>query len=369
MNEKEKQEYLQNGLYLQAVRPEDCLFGEAFLAYMNSCDIYFNSLPKSLYKYKNFSEEGHVFEMLKDGYLYFSDSNKQNDQFECLMSFNKEKISSLSQKQLFAQYKKAIIAAVHESIPDVPISLITDLVKVAAKDGSIDEDKASSYLASHCPNSGGEVSHLLHQCLSKEKNVFDKKELTSPLEVAIDELPKTRERLKMCSLSETNKSQPMWSFYSDDYRGCCIEYDFSRLSSIDLQKPFSKMPLPVLYANKRNNDLFSILLESLIKSFLLSVQKQMDYSFLFSFLHVFFIKNTEWSFEKEWRIFLIDTPDRKWPAPPIKAVYLGKNVPTKSANKEKILALAREKSFSVFEQIDDFGRLSFSFKPIFVSEK
>lgn len=364
MNQKEKQRFLLNGFYLQAIRLEDLKTNDALLAYSSLAGQYFDGLPSSLFKYKNFSNEGHVFEMLEQGYLYFSGAEKQNDQFECLVSLNKEKIASLSEAKMFRLYRKAVINTLLENVPGLTRPVLEDIVRKVVKNGEIDEQEVSSYLSSNCPKECQKALPVIHQCLSKEESYFQNEDFTKPIVEAIDELPEKRKHIGICSLSETNGSQVMWDYYANHYNGCCIEYDFSRLSPTTLTKPFGVMALPVLYTKKRSNDLLESLLVSMVKSFLLSAQGKMDYSYLFSFLHVFFEKNSEWSFEREWRILLVDSPLPKVVAPPIKAVYLGKSVAKDSNNRDLVLSIAKQKGFSVFEQSDDFDHLSFTFRQI-----
>lgn len=56
-----------------------------------------------------------------------------------------------------------------------------------------------------------------------------------------------REEVAISCFTEVNNSKLMWAHYADNYKGFCIEYDFSKLYDVEFQKGIGK----VLYTNKR----------------------------------------------------------------------------------------------------------------------
>lgn len=109
-----------------------------------------------------------------------------------------------------------------------------------------------------------------------------------------DEIDKSNKEFTVCSFSQHNDNILMWSHYSNDHKGFCIEYNFEDI--------FSKNLFPVIYSNN------------------LVVRKNYDISFMLR-------KSEDWGYESEWRIidiakgdgskiYLINTPIPK-------AIYLG----------------------------------------------
>ena len=78
------------------------------------------------------------------------------------------------------------------------------------------------------------------------------------------------------------------------------------------------------------------------------------------FVYIFLTKYKEWSFQKEWRI--LGEKDTKFPATPIKAIYLGKHCA--KTNEKLILRLAKKYNFAVYKQFDNLKNLSIEFKLI-----
>ena len=148
----------------------------------------------------------------------------------------------------------------------------------------------------------------------------------------------------------------MWEMYSNHYKGYCIEYD----TSSDLNMKINTFP--VIYGNKTNTDILSIIIEMIIEELVNQLSKglinQIDKKI--KFVYIFLTKYKEWSFQKEWRI--LGEKDTKFPAPPIKAVYLGKHC--SKTNEKLILRLAKKYNFAVYKQFDNLKNLSIEFKII-----
>lgn len=158
------------------------------------------------------------------------------------------------------------------------------------------------------------------------------------------------------SLSEINNSQIMWEMYSNHYKGYCIEYDTSSYLNMKINT------FPVIYGNKKDTDILSILvgimLESIVYQLSKGTIKQIDESV--KYIYIFLTKYKEWHFQKEWRI--IGEKNHKFPAPPIKAIYLGKHCA--QTNEKLILRLAKKYNFAVYKQFDNLKNLSIEFKLI-----
>lgn len=93
-----------------------------------------------------------------------------------------------------------------------------------------------------------------------------------------------------CCLSSDEKSILMWSHYSYNSQGICLEYDFNLLSETDLLR---KMLFPVLYSS-----------EPLILDDLFSTEACANYPLAFDAgcLCATITKSDVWQYEKEWRL-------------------------------------------------------------------
>jgi len=125
--------------------------------------------------------------------------------------------------------------------------------------------------------------------------------------------------ITLCSFSESNKGNLMWSHYTDNHKGICVEYKpelFEYLKTAQGFLAFEK----VEYSSEPP------VIEDL-KNLYSTIQKTM------------FNKQLEWNYEKEHRVVFLSndteylTIDRKY----IKAVYIGSH--TENETVEKILKI------------------------------
>ncbi len=123
-----------------------------------------------------------------------------------------------------------------------------------------------------------------------------------------NEFKKTKDLFRICSLTEINHSTIMWSHYSDQHRGICIEYP---TQEFDLDNPILPIRYEQLLCNWEEFD---------------STDKKSITLRLFDLLR---LKAYDWAYEKEWRILYlkIDNHNRQNPifisAPKPSAIYVG----------------------------------------------
>jgi hypothetical protein len=98
-----------------------------------------------------------------------------------------------------------------------------------------------------------------------------------------NDLDKIRSRLIICCFSEINNSGLMYSHYSDKHTGICLEFKVT-------EDPFYETLLPVRYSKRIPT----------IRFFKTDLESMRDAQLLH--------KQSEWSYEKEWRIINVDEP-------------------------------------------------------------
>lgn len=119
-------------------------------------------------------------------------------------------------------------------------------------------------------------------------------------------IERNNDPMKICSFSERFDSMLMWSHYSDQHRGICIEYDFS--SHIEVNSYL----YPVVYSD----DIFEF---DLFQENKTKPSNQMIISNS--------RKAKDWHYEKEWRLIYPAVEEQNQPGyftvPIPKAIYLG----------------------------------------------
>jgi hypothetical protein len=96
-----------------------------------------------------------------------------------------------------------------------------------------------------------------------------------------------RSGYSVLSLCENATSVLMWSHYSANHKGFCIEYDLSALSGLD---PRRRLCYPVCYRRKLTD-----------ATRYLARRDFADYNNLFG-VYMCLLKSDEWAYEREWRI-------------------------------------------------------------------
>ena len=126
----------------------------------------------------------------------------------------------------------------------------------------------------------------------------------------------------------------MWSHYSEQHKGICIEYDFTNTNS-------AKYIIPVIYTNKVFN----------CTEYLLDKSKAGWLSLLSSLQ-----KTEDWAYEKEWRLiypYNHVTIDSNMHVSQPSAIYIGSRVDNLGVvGKEKlnqIIGIAKNKNIPVFQ--------------------
>jgi len=115
-------------------------------------------------------------------------------------------------------------------------------------------------------------------------------------------MEESNSNLRICSFSLTNSSLLLWSHYSNEHKGICIEYDFEDIDEI---RTFIQ---PVIYRDKVHK--IGLLEEYTTMQLIASS----------------LIKSKEWEYEHEWRLTIFKQKKyfpQTMTVPLPKAIYLG----------------------------------------------
>ena len=346
MNKKEIINYIDEAVKLQL-----SLQNQKGLSHISNYEKHLSLFPTKLYKYRSFDK--YTKDTITNNYIFLCSANKLDDQFECKVNFDEalinknrkikksfiNKIISLVDKLPSSYQKKELIKYINSCLNNKNNIDINKAIKINNQNYSEDEKK-----------------DILNSFSILSTNIWKEQNIQKSLKELIKLILNIRNLKGIGSLSEINNSQIMWEMYSNHYKGYCIEYD----TSSDLNMKINTFP--VIYGNKTNTDIISIIIEMIIEELVNQLSKglinQIDKKI--KFVYIFLTKYKEWSFQKEWRI--LGEKDTKFPAPPIKAVYLGKHC--SKTNEKLILRLAKKYNFAVYKQFDNLKNLSIEFKLI-----
>lgn len=240
-----------------------------------------NNINRRFFKYRCFDEKRHWVDWIKET-IFINSPKTFNDPFDCMINISPE-----ATKQML---EEAVIKYLEQTVKLRKI----DYNRLKVTDDII--EATCIILEQH----GVKIDREL-----VNRNLFN----AEPFKKKYD--PFLRDILKVSCFSETNNSILMWSHYTNNHQGFCIEYDFSN------DKDITNLLYPVSYSMKR---------------YIMTSQDTNNNKW---FIPTVLCKSPEWAYEQEWRYINAINPERfvrtsigNEPAilsvpNTIKAIYLG----------------------------------------------
>ena len=167
-------------------------------------------------------------------------------------------------------------------------------------------------------------------------------------------MEKIRNGNQICSLTSSYDKDSMWAYYCNN-RGICIEYDFTKINSIELKNVFINTQ-KVRYGRKKKFsyvDIIKLTLQGTLES-----KIEAD-KLIFNQL---LTKDKSWSTEEEWRV-LIHSRDNevgiKIPAKIVSAIYIDYSV-LQDYKAKRIIELANINGWQILVRY--FSRLESEYR-------
>lgn len=296
--------------------------------------------PKYLYKYRSFDEFS--FDMLTNKYVYLCPAEKEDDETECLTSFDFEQIFDLKTNNLKRECFNQIIELLKPYSSKETYEKIRNLIMSnTRKDGTVAPNimlDLALYIQNEAPEYKEIMPNIVNWIVMIPKKL-DESEISGQLEPLFLIAYNSRRETGICSFAESKDNEYMWKNYAKDYSGYCIEYDVS-----DYENNFDI--LPVIYKDKRDTNIINALVSSFIGLIINNMSNGQIQADTSQFIRLFITKYSKWKYQKEWR--LIGKANGKIAAPKIKTIYLGKNI--SETNKKKITEFAGKMRINIIQQ-------------------
>lgn len=275
-------------------------------------------IPPKIFKYRRDCEKSRT--NLKDETLWFASPTTYNDPYDSQFRIEEAKFSAAVNVKI---NQELVLAC--------KLDKVLSGEKIAAL---VISDNALQLIAEYVEKYQTVPHENLGAALQSSKPI------TAQLIKDILTIPKLwREKLtKVCSFSAANDSLLMWGHYGADHTGFCIEYD---LQNLPPENSYRKFLYPVVYSNEFYN--LTPWAESLPKA---KSEKFNQIGPLLSLLHKF----EGWSYEKEWRLIIIEQteiPDQNLPTPSPSRVFLGSRVSNET--KAEIVQVCVSKNIEVHQ--------------------
>lgn len=179
---------------------------------------------------------------------------------------------------------------------------------------------------------------------------------------AVEELKqKINELIGVTCFAERPDNILMWSHYANKHTGFCVEYDFSKLKSVEAKL----MLFPVIYSKKRP----ILPMELFDFSDLNNVKLAEGDLPIPEIVEAMLTKSEIWNYEEEWRIvcFLKNLNEQKLVESMASKVYLGVNI--KKEDEKKICAIADKKGILVERFVSSVDAFTLNLKNVETSLK
>lgn len=261
--------------------------------------------PKSFFKYRALNDKS--IDILGQSYVWLSEISLLNDPFECTIQFDNDKC--LREFYGSEKFQSSFGFATGHTLSKREIETLTT------------SKKPYDEYIKICSLNSIPLDQTADQQLKKVQNCWTE---------IVDE---TNRNLRICSFSLTNSSLLLWSHYSDEHKGICIEYDFQDHDQI---RPFIQ---PVIYSDKVHKiGLFE------------------EYTTM-NMIASSLIKSKDWEYEQEWRLTIFKQKEefpQKMNTPKPKAIYIGTRFSTNKEDlKAQLIKIAKDNDIPLYQMTKD----------------
>lgn len=302
-----------------------------------------------LYKYRPISGDTFekAYDALENGYIWLSSADKLNDDEDCILFYDpKSEAVALeeyieSHVDLIARYSIS-----QTKLPQIDFFDCTTHVFdcIDKETGRIKKKKALAIFVKH-----GYDREKSKEFICRIQKLIDDilKEKTPIIQSMVDKYLQfnqiNRSRCFVHSFSETYNSNSMWALYADSNNGFCIEYDYNKALELptDIQKTLI-CTYKTIYKEEKEPFSFIGILDFVFKN----QQNGEDYKKAnYDFMTKMITKRSDWSYEKEWRIFLTEVENRL-NADIVSAIIIDERI-IDAENAKKLIDLCRLRGWDV----------------------
>ena len=317
----------------EVAKENNCNYSKALIYNLKLLNRKNKYIPNSIFKFYSATPEN-LFD-IRNRVLWMPSPQYFNDPFDCYLSLNTD------------EYEKRYLLNV------IKKQNLLDELNIENAFTLVEFNKLWNSYTKERYYSSEEWSSVLRNIMEKKSEEFDDKirRILRQCRVEIEDklsYLQTKKIRVSCfssfkSIDDFLKNILMWSHYSDNHRGFCVEYDMSSFKKsfeenvspddfhhnkdiyLDGKMRFSiKAGLfPVMYGSQ----VVSLPTRELLKSKIVSNKLISSYNIDKAVYRSYLTKSSNWSYENEWRIIIDDRVckyyDYKIPFPYIKTIFVG----------------------------------------------
>ena len=299
-----------------------------------------------LYKYK--ALEGFHIDELEEKYIWFSSAKNLNDNKDC--AFNANSLKQMEELVKFFltdnNYRKTLVGGLHLNLsrrnPEITHKVIEDCLNCIKNNGErIGKLKFDKFCRDY------KLTREQRQELWKTIQLYsDERQNETAIRNSIrnfyDQTKKLRSGNQICSLTTSYKKDSMWAYYCNN-KGICLEYDFTKINTIEAKKIFINTQ-KVRYGRKKKFSYVEIMKAKLENSpEALTKADKMIFEQLLT-------KDKSWLTEEEWRVITHVRGNEigiKVPADIVSAIYIDYSV-LEEEKAKRIIELAKLNDWKIY---------------------
>lgn len=230
-----------------------------FQLYEKALEMKRKHIPEKLYRYRSMSVESKINRKMEieHNLIYLSHPSELNDPLEASSLLQPDKIPSILKNEFKKRFSEIMPQETHYNIFKSD-NWLNELKNYISQNSKIEE-----------------TNQTLNLLMNK---VFE--ELNRHINKLI------RNNIRLLSFTTKPNNLPMWSHYSDNHKGICIEYNTADITNHILKESL----FPVIYVDKLPDFIY------------MSSQKKLPEFSFFEYLAMH--KLNDWSYEDEWRLIL-----------------------------------------------------------------
>ena len=248
--------------------------------------------PAILYKYKPFNQ--YTFDMLEKNYLYLCPAKDLDDESECNTSLDFYRLMDLETNNLKRECVDQIIQMMIKpyTSPENYERLVAMVKRITKPDGTI----RPNYMMEIVPElqklvPSIDIAPFVNYIIAIP-DMLNEPSIKPQLEKLLSYGVYSKERVGICSLSESKDIDEMWNnYYAEDETGCCIAYDVS-------DYPFNQSIFPVVYEDTRETNIIIQLASNFIGQLISDFSNGQIKSDITQYLRLFLTKNTQWKYRR-----------------------------------------------------------------------
>ena len=288
---------------------------------------FLQEIPAHLYKYRKSGSKGRIEFYVGKRKIYTASLNNLNDKFEGVTPATKNRILNMNGESMCRYYKESIIQILKNRFKSLDAGLASSIFDTILEE-RFDTDAIYKRVVGFVKDIERKqlkstISSLTYLFKSMDTEMDKNSEFSHGMELLMN----INDEMGAFCMCDSCTNENLWALYSDEFKGYCIEYDFtepcrSKGSIRTIQNLF-----PVTYVKKKDDDWFKPLFESTIATINVDGKANpFNSGLIFNnwMLRTVCSKKSTWSNEKEWRI--LGNANMSYLGPLVSSIIVGHNI-------------------------------------------